>query len=344
MKIFRKKKHDLTKVRTKRARWLPWLLLLLFLASGWYFLSPDYRNSISYIFADDNERLLYSAAIDNVDLMRDLLQHMANPDTRDIRDWTPLHFAAHEGHNKQVELLIQAGAAVNAKNNHGWTPLHWAVYQKHPETVLLLLQNRADIHARNWQGNAPLHIAVFIEDYALVKLFLDSGAEINLRNYSGSTALDYAVHQQSSAIIELLLSRNADPESTKAKSIIMLRDSFTPLARAAMFGNSAIVIRLLGLNVAVSPRDNLGNTPLHEAAKYNHPQVVGLLLQFSADPFARNDKGQSPADLAATPVIRRLITTYQLQRILELTPLPGSQFNETGNPSFRRAGTGAAKN
>ena len=36
---------------------------------------------------------------------------------------TPLHEAAMEGHREIVELLIAAGADVNAKNNWGWTPL-----------------------------------------------------------------------------------------------------------------------------------------------------------------------------------------------------------------------------
>jgi cytohesin len=334
--------HSKAAAPKPRSKWLPWLIGFLLLCIIGAMILPRYLSKITLFFADDSERLIYAVATDNIELTRELLQKMTNPDTRDLKHWTPLHFAAHEGYNQQAVMLLRAGASVNPKTDHGWTPLHWAIYQKHPETAAILLRGNADIHARNWLGNPPLHIAVFQEDYTMAKLLLDAGADVNLRNYSGSTALDYAVHQQSSAIIELLLSRNADPESTKAKSIIMLRDSFTPLARAAMFGNTAIALRLMSMNIAVSPQDNLGNTPLHEAAKYNHPQFVRLLLQFDADPFIKNNKGESPLELAATPAIRRLICEQQMQRLLN--PASAQSTNFIGNSgTIRRDSLEAAK-
>ena len=52
--------------------------------------------------------------------------------------FTPLHFAAYEGHKEVAELLIANGADVNAKNDGGETPLDWAISRKHPETADLL--------------------------------------------------------------------------------------------------------------------------------------------------------------------------------------------------------------
>jgi ankyrin repeat protein len=55
--------------------------------------------------------------------------------------WTPLHFAAVNGHKEIVELLIAKSANVNAKNGSGETPLDWAIEKTHTEIADLLRKN-----------------------------------------------------------------------------------------------------------------------------------------------------------------------------------------------------------
>ena len=56
--------------------------------------------------------------------------------------WTPLHYAAGEGHKEIAELLIAKGADVNVKvasgAKQGLTPLDAANERNHPETAALL--------------------------------------------------------------------------------------------------------------------------------------------------------------------------------------------------------------
>ena len=62
--------------------------------------------------------------------------------TKDADSWTPLHQAAVNGHNEATELLITAGADVNAKltgsNFKGDTPLDVAIWASKIETADLL--------------------------------------------------------------------------------------------------------------------------------------------------------------------------------------------------------------
>jgi ankyrin repeat protein len=57
---------------------------------------------------------------------------------KDHYDYTPLHYAAKEGHREVVQLLLAAKAEVNAKDRDGATPLHLALQMDHQDVAELL--------------------------------------------------------------------------------------------------------------------------------------------------------------------------------------------------------------
>lgn len=70
-------------------------------------------------------------------------------------DLTPLHLAAVNGNVGITNLLLDAGAQVDAKDDEGNTPLHMATLFNHREVVRLLVQHGASPLARNRYGKAP---------------------------------------------------------------------------------------------------------------------------------------------------------------------------------------------
>jgi len=71
------------------------------------------------------------------------------------------------------------------------------------------------------------------------------------------------------------------------------------LLRAATAGNADIVRSLLvSPNVDVNGVDDHGNTPLIEAARFGHDEVVAALLMAKADVKTRNDEGKTALMLA----------------------------------------------
>jgi len=60
-----------------------------------------------------------------------------------IIGWTPLHKAADNGQKEIAELLIAAGADVNAKMSKGWTPLDIAIEENQTATADLLRKHGA---------------------------------------------------------------------------------------------------------------------------------------------------------------------------------------------------------
>ena len=57
---------------------------------------------------------------------------------------TPLSWAARDGHEAIVKLLLEKGADIKAKDNNGQTPLSWAAEKGH-EAVVKLLESHAII-------------------------------------------------------------------------------------------------------------------------------------------------------------------------------------------------------
>ena len=86
--------------------------------------------------------------------------------TRGLRSTAPLYEAAINCHKYMVqpiivEMLLSAGAELNAVDHMGRTPLFLAAYHGHKEAVALLLHKGADHTIRNdgFNGLTPLQTA-----------------------------------------------------------------------------------------------------------------------------------------------------------------------------------------
>ncbi|MCC6051246.1 MAG: ankyrin repeat domain-containing protein [Thermofilum sp.] len=95
----------------------------------------------------------------DVKRVEELLDEGANPNARDERGRTPLHYAVLSGAEKIVELLVSRKAEVNARDAEGKTPLHYAVQRGDLYTVERLVKARADVNAQDNLGVTPLDLA-----------------------------------------------------------------------------------------------------------------------------------------------------------------------------------------
>lgn len=103
--------------------------------------------------------------------------------------WPPLHLAAHHGHRRLVQLLLEHGAPLEARalNSIGNTALGAAVWGDHLEIVRLLVVAGADIDAVNHFGQSPLHRAVRRGALEIAALLRRSGADASLCDADGLT-------------------------------------------------------------------------------------------------------------------------------------------------------------
>jgi hypothetical protein len=86
----------------------------------------------------------------------------------------------------------------------------------------------------------------------------------------------------------------------------------SPLHEASKMGHKEVVEVLLNAKANVEERNTDGMTPLQSAVKSSHVPVVRLLLQFGADPQARiSGDGKTSLELATNDELRSLLASTQ---------------------------------
>uniref|UniRef100_A0A7S0NTW6 Uncharacterized protein n=1 Tax=Calcidiscus leptoporus TaxID=127549 RepID=A0A7S0NTW6_9EUKA len=149
-----------------------------------------------------------------VDLVRVLLRHKADVNTRDINERTPLEQAVDAGRHGVVKLLLEADAEPTAVGKrHG--VLHQAVIKSDACMVELLLKHNAeassckpaarlDVNGCGRDGWTPLALAARAGHTAAAELLLEYGAAPTVVMANGKTALDIARVNKKDSIVALL--------------------------------------------------------------------------------------------------------------------------------------------
>lgn len=169
------------------------------------------------------------------------------------------------------------------------------------ETLTQLLNSGADVNCADYDGRTALHLAASEGHVAVVELLLSRGAHVNAVDRWGGTPLQDAVRHKHDAVSSLLKERGGRLEiPLLAVQLCALAgagdwrelarlaengadlslgdyDGRTALHLAASDGRLEVVSFLLDRGVPVNPRDRWGGTPLDDALRHEHRDIVDLL-------------------------------------------------------------------
>lgn len=98
----------------------------------------------------------------------------------------------HVSHPRSLDVLVRAGADVNAVDALGRTALHRAASSGRVDLVNELLRLGASVFRTDAEGRTPLHLATLARSTAVVDLLLAAGAPRSARDHEGRTAHDLA--------------------------------------------------------------------------------------------------------------------------------------------------------
>jgi Ankyrin repeats (many copies) len=158
---------------------------------------------------DEGHTPLHKACYEeDLECMRLLLEHGADVDARDGRNYAPLHLAAKYGRVEALRLLLQYNSDVNVKGPSNETPLYIASRSGLTEVVQVLLEHGADINAQTNRHWTPLFAAVFFRNLDVIRLLLKHGADVRIEGEllegRKHTPLYQAIRSKNHDVVEIL--------------------------------------------------------------------------------------------------------------------------------------------
>jgi ankyrin repeat protein len=196
----------------------------------------------------------------------------ANPAKLYVRDkpyeWTLLHAAAHNGRLGAVNLLLERGLDVNAREKGDNTyPMHWAAAAGHVDVVRRLADAGGDV-----VGKGDVH---------------------ELEVIGWATCWDGANDAAHRAVVDVLIAHGARHHIFSAVAMGLADE-----VRRIVAADATALSRRLS-------RNENHQTPLLFAVATNRPEMVALLVELGADPLATDGDGYGAIMYATSPGVDR---------------------------------------
>ena len=208
--------------------------------------------------------------------------------------------AARDGRVSVVKrLLSDDPRLVRATDDHLKTPLHWAAEHDHHDVAQMLLRAGADLEATTSWGATPLDWAAIMGSTKVADLLLARGAQgMNLVAAASLGKLDLVCKFLDSGAPLASLARRAVPAEPNdhwvADSACMKGDVISDaFYGACRNGHTAVAALLFERGANINAKGVFGGTALHWAVINGHKDTVAFLVGHAADLTIRDTKFDS---------------------------------------------------
>ena len=231
--------------------------------------------------------LLWAARMGDDATLDLLLKANADSNLVNIQGDTALCEAVRSGSAVCIKLLLAANAAVLHNGALGYTALHLAAeHGASKDIIQLLVEAGADVNIRNQFGASPLTTTTFMDNLIIATILLDLGADVNLQDYDGDTPLCEALLRHADKVTQLLLQRGASYTliASNGDSILHL---------AAKSGGTAtleilIAAQLKGIDPYMQNRDGKTATIIAQERSPTPPGFLPKMYELIMDIDTRN--------------------------------------------------------
>lgn len=261
------------------------------------------------IFNMRAETPLFLAAVEgHADVVKFLLDHGADPSVQRVNEqaekyseamgWISSGGGAPPGASDSA--MRDAPVGVDA------APLHVCAAEGDEDMVELLLERGAFVDARDAEQKTPLHIALEENELGVAKLLLDAGADPCTGNRGTTTVLHWCASRGKVKVMRMLLEAGASKVSGPEIGEALIEDGGTDPMETPDEPAHIVAARL---SARFRNRRWLGSsswTPLLLACRQGKPEAVQLLVQYAmANPFDRTPAGATRVTSAVARTTER---------------------------------------
>src|SRR3954447_929427 len=198
------------------------------------------------------------------------------PGATEIAAYRGLHAAAASGDAAEIARLIGTGEKADAVDSHRRTPLHVAAHLGHQAAAQALLRGAANPNALDAQQYDIVTIAAVNNDVPMLKLALAGGCDPkNITSPYQGTALIAAAHLGHAEVVRVLIAAGAPLDHVNNLG-------WTALIESVALGNGRrnhtdTLEALVKAGANVNFPDRAGTTPLTLAKARGYAEMVQIL-------------------------------------------------------------------
>lgn len=227
-------------------------------------------------------------------ILKRLISSRVEINGRNYDSETPLHLFVKSANVRQIGLLIDAGAKINAKLPNGKTPL----FLSRPKLVKYLIENGADINTEDNAGLTAFEEACVNNNLLKIEAFKKTGlfgaSPEKIKTSYGVMSIFQAITRNNIFALKEIV--NADKNLVNSKNLVL---GESPLHFAVLAHNMQIVKYLLLNQANVNSKNDYRRTPLHYAAMECSIDLCKLLIKAGANMYAVDLRGNTPMHEAA---------------------------------------------